>query len=398
MTLPRNKHNSLRQGRSPLLAPLAAALAAVAMLSSCADNAKGQAAGADSVAGQDSAIQDSAGQDGAGPVGGGDSAGTSAVATGKATGSLEVGGFKRSYVQYVPTSVDGSQKVPLVVMLHGTGGTGDKYYGISGWVERAKTQGFIAVFPDAFTYCYFGDENFNGVKDKGEFKLDSKWTDGNLGAADQPLCDAKDLANLPADKLALIQSKTLVDDAAFLRTLVAELTKKLPVDPKRVYLAGFSNGANMAARAMVEMDDVFAAGHVAAGSLQVAGPAKTPRPVVVSVGTLDAPTLAKTGVLSDPADNLAELPINQSIFDVPSFAAQVSGFLKALGIDPATRASSQATVGGKKQVTYTYGPAGKTPGLTLIIHEDAIHQYPNGSNYPVDITGVVWPIFAASSL
>ncbi len=128
------------------------------------------------------------------------------------------------------------------------------------------------------------------------------------------------------------------------------------------------------------------------------GAVKTPRPVVVSVGTLDAPTLAKTGVLSDPSDNLGELPINQSIFDVPSFAAQVDAFLKALGVDAGTRTATQQTVGGKKQVTYSYGPAGKTPAFTLIIHQDAIHQYPNGSNYPFDIAAAIWPIFAASSL
>jgi polyhydroxybutyrate depolymerase len=320
------------------------------------------------------------------------------VASGKSTGSIDVGGHKRTYVQYVAPSVDGSKKVPLVIMLHGTGGTGDKYYGLTSWVDLAKSQGFIAVFPDAFTYCYYGDENFNGIKDKGEFKLDSKWTDGNLGSADQPLCDAKDLTNVPSDRLAEIQSKTLVDDAAFLRALVADLGQRLPVDLKRVYVAGFSNGANMAARAMVELDDVFAAGHVGAGSLQVAGAAKTPRPVVVSVGTLDAPTLAKTGVLSDPNDNPAQLPINDSIFDVPSFAAQVDAFVKALAIDASTRKSTELAVDGKKQLTYSYGPAGKTPALTLMIHQDATHQYPNGSNYPVDIAAAVWPIFAASSL
>lgn len=383
-----------RRGLGAAMCRWLAAGAAVSAVAACADSAKGTAkeTGTDATSALDTGA---AGQDAAGAA---DAAGGSSVATGKSTGSLDVGGHKRSYVQYVAPSVDGSKKVPLVVMLHGTGGTGDKYYGLTSWAALANTHGFIAVYPDAFTYCYFGDENFNGVKDKGEFKLDSKWTDGNLGSPDQPLCDAKDLANLPAEKLAHIQSKTLVDDAVFLRALVTELAKKLPVDLKRVYVAGFSNGANMAARAIVEMDDVFAAGHVAAGSLQVAGPAKTPRPVVVSLGTLDAPTLAKTGVLSDPKDNLAELPINDSIFGVASFAAQIDAFLKALAVDAGTRTASEQTVGGKKQLTYRYGPAGKTAAFTLMVHQDAIHQYPNGSNYPFDVAAAVWPIFAASSL
>ena len=120
-----------RRGLGAAMCRWLAAGAAVSAVAACADSAKGTAkeTGTDATSALDTGA---AGQDAAGAA---DAAGGSSVATGKSTGSLDVGGHKRSYVQYVAPSVDGSKKVPLVVMLHGTGGTGDKYYGLTSWAS-----------------------------------------------------------------------------------------------------------------------------------------------------------------------------------------------------------------------------------------------------------------------
>src|SRR5690606_902868 len=50
-----------------------------------------------------------------------------------------------------------------------------------------------------------------------------------------------------------------VPDIGFLRSLVGELAGRYPVDDKRVYVAGFSNGGFMAQRLACDAPGLFAA-------------------------------------------------------------------------------------------------------------------------------------------
>src|SRR4051794_36801947 len=51
--------------------------------------------------------------------------------------TLDVDGYPRHYIVYVPPSAEAKmgsgQQVPLVLMLHGTSGDGAKFFQISGW-------------------------------------------------------------------------------------------------------------------------------------------------------------------------------------------------------------------------------------------------------------------------
>lgn len=58
-----------------------------------------------------------------------------------------------------------------------------------------------------------------------------------------------------------------VDDLGYLRSLVGSVAAATPVDRRRVYLIGFSNGAMMAYRAACELPDTFVAAGVVAGAL-----------------------------------------------------------------------------------------------------------------------------------
>lgn len=58
-----------------------------------------------------------------------------------------------------------------------------------------------------------------------------------------------------------------VDDVEYLADLVADVTRRLPVDRARVYLAGFSNGEMLALRAQCERPDLFAASGGSGGAL-----------------------------------------------------------------------------------------------------------------------------------
>jgi poly(3-hydroxybutyrate) depolymerase len=50
-----------------------------------------------------------------------------------------------------------------------------------------------------------------------------------------------------------------VDDVSFIRALIDKLEHDYPVDPKRVYIAGISNGAMMSYRLACELSDKIAA-------------------------------------------------------------------------------------------------------------------------------------------
>lgn len=123
-------------------------------------------------------------------------------------------GKTRVYYLYVPSTVQASSPVPLVVMLHGTNRTGNSL--VEKWKDLAKKENFIIAGPDA-----------------------------------------SDLHSWRAPQ----------DGPAFLRDLVEELKTKYPVNPRRVYLFGHSAGATFALEMSLLESQYFAATAVHAGAL-----------------------------------------------------------------------------------------------------------------------------------
>ena len=97
--------------------------------------------------------------------GGGDSTGPAPGNTntpGTVSHTVTIGGQARQFVVHVGDSVGRHEAVPVVFMVHGSSQNGPQFYNISGWREQADTNGFIAVFPSALTYCYHEDGNNDG--------------------------------------------------------------------------------------------------------------------------------------------------------------------------------------------------------------------------------------------
>ncbi|HRI32402.1 MAG TPA: hypothetical protein PLD02_01530, partial [Saprospiraceae bacterium] len=88
------------------------------------------------------------------------------VVSGKLRMTTVVEGVTREYFLHIPTKYNGNTSVPLVFMLHGTGGDGEKMYETSGWAELAESENFIAIFPSALSYK---------IIDGGENKTITKW-------------------------------------------------------------------------------------------------------------------------------------------------------------------------------------------------------------------------------
>ena len=142
-----------------------------------------------------------------------------ALSPGDSTEMIQVGGGMRSFVLHVPSTYDGSKRVPLVVDFHALG------VGVTGMQQR-----IFSTYPDV-------------IDPEGAVMAFPTGLSGPSGAAWNvgPCCVAN------------------VDDVAFARAVVAQVSATACIDPKRVYAAGFSMGGGMAHYIACNAADVFAA-------------------------------------------------------------------------------------------------------------------------------------------
>lgn len=151
------------------------------------------------------------------------------------------GGHDRVAVVHRPASA--RPGAPLVVVLHGAGGSGAQVHAGLGWDGLADRDGFVVAYPDG---------------------LDHTW---NAGACCGTARDRK------------------VDDVGFLDALVAAVRSADGTGP--VYAVGFSNGAMMAYAWACARPGALAGIGPVAGALVAACPSPAPLTVVAVHGTAD---------------------------------------------------------------------------------------------------------------
>ncbi|GAB3954528.1 PHB depolymerase family esterase [Spirosoma harenae] len=159
-------------------------------------------------------------------------------------GTLEHGGITRSYLMHLPANYSSQSKaLPLVIALHGGGGSGQQFATQSKWSEKADQEGFIVVYPD-------------GVQNPGVLRLRT-W---NAGAC-----------------CGQAASTQHIDDVGFIRQLIDNLVKTYPIDAKKVYATGHSNGAMLCYRLACELSEKLTAVAANAGTMQVQSPCNPKR-------------------------------------------------------------------------------------------------------------------------
>lgn len=141
-------------------------------------------------------------------------------------------GLARRYLLHVPRSAIAGRPLPMVLALHGGGGSmrwqaDDANYGLR---TAADAHGFIAVFPNGYS-----------ARDSGQF---ATWNAGRCCGA------ARDRD---------------IDDVGFLRAVIADVLARTGGDAARVHAVGMSNGAMMAYRLACEAPELLA------GIMAVAG-------------------------------------------------------------------------------------------------------------------------------
>jgi polyhydroxybutyrate depolymerase len=155
-------------------------------------------------------------------------------------------GLERPYLLQAPPNAVGP--LPLLVQIHGRGIDPVRFDRLTGFGALADQEGFAIALPGAI----------------GEI-----WNDGRDAA--------------PEDHRP--------DDVGYLAAVIADASARLPIDSRRIYLAGMSNGATMAGRLACERAELIAGIAQVAGTagVSVVAAARPARPVpIISIhGTAD---------------------------------------------------------------------------------------------------------------
>ena len=145
------------------------------------------------------------------------------IALGAVKKTMTVNGMTRTWYEYVPEGCTPDRQWPLVVVMHGRGGSAETFFDLSGMSPVAEERKFIAVFPEAGIH----QQKKNGLRNVllwcGEYK------------------------------------GSPVDDVQFIREMVADIESRLPVDHSRIYACGQSSGGMMSDLLSYTAGDLFAA-------------------------------------------------------------------------------------------------------------------------------------------
>lgn len=145
--------------------------------------------------------------------------------------SVQVDGLKRQYLLFSPKQKVQTQ-VPLMVVLHG--GTGNAQHSslTMGMNQIAIENGFFVAYPDG-TGTALGENR-------------RVWNAGRCCA---------------------VAARKNINDVKFIAAMIAELVRNYPIDRRRIYVTGESNGAMLTYRLMCELPHVFAAAIAVSGTL-----------------------------------------------------------------------------------------------------------------------------------
>ncbi|MGV8883961.1 MAG: alpha/beta hydrolase family esterase [Microbacteriaceae bacterium] len=204
----------IRTPHAALVAALGAALTVTVALAACTTVPSRDVAAAD------------------GPV---DGPVVAAVASEASTESIAVDGLDRTYLLHAPQRAVADAPLPLLLVIHGAGGNATRAEAATRMTALADADGFIVAYP----------QGTQAADVAGEYS----W---NAGA-----CCAKPVTQN-------------IDDVAFIDAMIDDIATDYPVDPQRIYIAGFSNGGMLAYRLACELDRPVAGIAVVSGALNVA--------------------------------------------------------------------------------------------------------------------------------
>ncbi len=246
---------------------------------------------------------------------------------------IESSSQTREFRLHIPPGYLPSHAAPLVINLHGAGGTGRQQELYSRMSSKADEAGFIAVHPEG----------------RGDPQT---WYVGPTAGGQQ-------------------------EDVQFMRDLITCLKNQLSIDANRIYATGFSNGGGMANRLGCDLSGVIAAIGPVSGAYFFHDDCHPSRPVPVAAfhGTAD-PIVPYNG--------------GDALPPIPHWAAD---WAVRNGCDPASTITySYGDVTGE-----TWGNCDNDASVTLYTVAGGTHAWPGaiGATQDIDATDTIWEFFAA---
>ena len=280
---------------------------------------------------------------------------------------VDSGGQQRRYVLHVPPTLDTTAPVPLLLMLDGRGGTPWTAIKITNWSAKAAAENFIVAYPEALKLDPHGPQHF--------LTNPQMWNAGTGGS------DAE---------------RTGPDDVQFLRDVIADLCAKQPVDPRRIYMTGFSNGASMTFRFALAAPELLAGIACLSGHFRSHGiPLARPIPLIYFFGEHDTLSPFHGGEVDMPWGGREVRPAAQ---------ASVDAWVRLLDL-PAEPSRTETENGVTR---HTYGPRTDGAEVRFVAIDDLGHVWPGGHRLlPEKIAGAesrkviandeIWSFFMAQT-
>lgn len=131
---------------------------------------------------------------------------------------IQLGGYNRNYTIVLPSNFNTANKYPVLLALHGGGGSGKQCEKAYSLTNTADKNGYIVVYPD-------------GIQKKGLIKLRT-WNAGTC-------CGDAVEKN--------------VNDVEFISTIIDELIRNYSSDSTKIFVTGMSNGGMMAYKLACEI-------------------------------------------------------------------------------------------------------------------------------------------------
>lgn len=216
------------------------------------------------------------------------------------------------------------RNLPLVVLFHGTGGSGGGFLDKSGWADKARSEGFVCVAPSG---------QAKDPEQPPDFQFNPRqWNNNKVFALD----------------------------------LLGDVLSHYHCDTHRIYLIGHSNGANFCYQLASAYPQRFAAIAAVAGPTEpVLKPLTRPVPTYAIFGTEDPIIPLQGGTAITPWGSRQFRPVPEMM----TLWAQALGFSGA----------PQTTLDDENQKTETWGP-----NLQVTYLKGHGHNYPVSSMPLVD--------------
>ena len=262
---------------------------------------------------------------------------------------ITVGGRDRTFIEYVPKSL--KPGAPLLFVLHPSGGdaAGMREYSNYEFDELADKHGFLVVYPDG---------------------VGNTWNDCRGGSP------------FPSKQLK-------IDDAGFIKSLLDLEVTAHAVDRKRVFAAGWSNGAQLAYRLALENPQDFAGVAAVSASVPVkenldCGQVDKPIPVMIVNGTADPINPFRGGMV-----NLGSAKLG----NVLSSEDTAKYWAKLLGVTTPPQTARLPHKGGPTSVEGMTWVKDGTPVVVLYSVQNGGHAMPLAGE-DLDSPVAIWDFFS----